>query len=102
MDLNKAENYLNKELGFVKNTLISYPEVIKAMAKYAESQPLTILDVVRQSDVNVSLPLNAIINPHYDKYGRLDGGLVIENGVAVGHIDPIGESGTQGVAGNAR
>lgn len=40
MDLKKAENYLNKELGFVKNTLISYPEVIKAMAKYAESEAI--------------------------------------------------------------
>lgn len=40
MDLKKAEKYLNRELGFVKNTLISYPEVIKAMAKYAESEAI--------------------------------------------------------------
>lgn len=40
MNLKKAEKYLNKELGFVKNTLISYPEVIKAMAKYAESEAI--------------------------------------------------------------
>ena len=40
MNLKKAEEYLNKELGFVKNTLISYPEVIKAMAKYVESEAI--------------------------------------------------------------
>lgn len=49
--------------------------------------------------VNVSLPLNAIINPNYDRYGRLDGGLVIENGAVVGHIDPIGEKGVEGESG---
>lgn len=36
MNLKNAEDFLNKELGFVKNTLISYDEVVKAMAKYAE------------------------------------------------------------------
>jgi hypothetical protein len=36
--MSKAEKYLNKELGFVKNTLISYDEVVKAMEEYYQSR----------------------------------------------------------------
>jgi hypothetical protein len=49
--------------------------------------------------VSGSLPFNAIINPHYDKHSRIDGGLIISNGEIIGHADPIGEPGFEGVVG---
>ena len=44
-------------------------------------------------------PHSAIIDPHYDSNGYLDGGWVIHDGVITGHIDPRGEKGDEGVAG---
>ena len=48
---------------------------------------------------SLSLPFNAIIHPHYDSKGHLDGGTIIENGVVKGHIDPRGAEGAQGYTG---
>ena len=45
------------------------------------------------------LPDNCIINPHYDRKGYLDGGLIVEGGIIRGHIDAKGEEGPQGCAG---
>jgi hypothetical protein len=39
-EIKKAENYLNNFLGFVKNTLISYDEVVKAMSRYSKNQSI--------------------------------------------------------------
>jgi len=55
--------------------------------------------VLRLFGVSGSLPFNAIINPHYDRNGFIDGGLIISNGEIIGHADPRGEQGTMGEAG---
>jgi len=44
-------------------------------------------------------PYSAIIDPHYDSKGKLDGGWLIEKGRVMGHIDPSGEQGEEGPAG---
>lgn len=44
----------------------------------------------------------AIINPHYDRNGYLDGGCYIEKGRITSHIDPRGEEGTPGEPGISR
>jgi hypothetical protein len=41
----------------------------------------------------------AILSPHFDSHGRLDGGTIINGGKIVGHIDPTGEPGTPGISG---
>lgn len=43
---------------------------------------------------------NAIINPHFDSKGRLDGGLTVKNGQVIGHIDHAGEEGIEGQKGS--
>lgn len=42
---------------------------------------------------------HAIIDPHWDKNGFLDGGNIYVDGVNEGHIDPKGEQGTPGQPG---
>jgi hypothetical protein len=50
-------------------------------------------------NIKPPLPDNCIINPHYDRKGYLDGGLVVKGGIITGHIDPRGEEGVQGFTG---
>ena len=40
-----------------------------------------------------------ITQPHYDIRGDIDGGTLLENGEARGHIDPRGEPGVEGIIG---
>ncbi len=44
-------------------------------------------------------PKRAILRPHFDKHGMLDGGDWFENGKLTGHIDPCGEDGVEGQPG---
>ena len=44
-------------------------------------------------------PFNAIIDPHYDKDGFINGGLIIRDGEIVGHADPRGLKGYEGKPG---
>jgi len=37
-----------------------------------------------------------IINPHFDNNGKIDGGMILINGVITGHIDSCGEQGEPG------
>lgn len=60
---------------------------------------ITYGDNVRTFDVTDSPNLNCIINEHYDADGQLDGGVVIECGRIVGHVDPTGPKGTRGSSG---
>jgi len=68
IEILKAEKYLNKELGFVKNTLISYEETVKAMAKYAKNQA-----------INYTLSCTELrdeyLQPELDKYKNIKVGL---------------------------
>ena len=42
---------------------------------------------------------DAILQPHYDSHGHLDGGTVMKDGIRIGHIDPRGEPGEPGIEG---
>ena len=69
-------------------------------AIYEDLPPNVFADqVLRLFGVSGSLPFNAIINPHYDRNGFIDGGLIISNGEIIGHADPKGEQGAMGEAG---
>ena len=53
---------------------------------------------VQLYDVTCSTYLECILNPHYDKEGRLNGGIIISGGKIIGHIDPCGEKGCLGLS----
>lgn len=45
-------------------------------------------------------PFDGIHKPHHHKDGYLDGGTIIQNGIVIGHIDPRGEKGAEGISGH--
>jgi hypothetical protein len=45
------------------------------------------------------LDMSAILQPHYDSDGHLDGGTIVNNGIINGHIDPTGPKGKEGISG---
>ena len=63
--------------------LESYIVVYKNAVKY--------LEIIENDKV--------ILQPHWDKNGYLDGGIIVEEGVVKGHIDPRGEPGPSGFIG---
>lgn len=52
-------------------------------------------------DVTHSPYMNCILQAHHDSDGILDGGLLIQNGIIVGHIDPSGPKGNTGESGKS-
>ena len=50
-------------------------------------------------DVTGDPEFNVIVKRNYDRFGQLQGGIVISRGRVTGHVDPKGDEGTPGPRG---
>ncbi len=63
-------------------------DTIKTLIQEEQKTDITASSLRQARELVGSKAFNAIIDPHYDERGRLDGGWVINDGILTGHINP--------------